>query len=145
MPARQKWEGKCPQLEMRFSRDDPVRRGNQLRRPDFPQISVLRSLAQTWKATGTLGPLDRCPKPIESAKEGSSSQSGPRRSVRTLWKTIERDLIAFAIETYQRSKCPNSRDVRDRRLQRFTAGVSHGARRCRTSQVRLSRFKYILG
>jgi len=99
MLGQQKWEGNVRQLENAIFRAMILSDGNQLRPSDFPQISGLTpAMAQTVEATDA-SPLDRLVPANESDEEGSVSVLDREGHLRTL-EDIERDLIAFAIETY---------------------------------------------
>lgn len=99
MLGQQKWEGNVRQLENAVFRAMILSDGNQLRPSDFPQISGLTpAMAQAVEATDA-SPLDRLVPANESDEEGSVSVLDREGHLRTL-EDIERDLIAFAIETY---------------------------------------------
>lgn len=99
MLGQQPWEGNVRQLENAIFRAMILSDGNQLRPSDFPQISGLTpAMAQAVEATDA-GPLDRLVPANESDEDGSVSVLDREGHLRTL-EDIERDLIAFAIETY---------------------------------------------
>lgn len=99
MLGQQPWEGNVRQLENAIFRAMILSDGNQLRPSDFPQISGLTpAMAQAVEATDA-SPLDRLVPANESDEEGAVSVLDREGHLRTL-EDIERDLIAFAIETY---------------------------------------------
>jgi DNA-binding NtrC family response regulator len=100
MLSTQEWKGNVRQLENTIFRAMILSDGNKLRPQDFPQISgLLPDMAK--------GLEDEDRDPLESLVPANESEDGGAVTVldreghlRTL-DDIERDLIAFAIETYQ--------------------------------------------
>ncbi|MGB6231687.1 MAG: sigma-54 dependent transcriptional regulator [Litorimonas sp.] len=91
------WKGNVRQLENTIFRAMILSDGHQLRPSDFPQISGLTPAMAALDAEA--GPLDRLV-PAEEPEEDSAVTVLDRQGhLRTL-EDIERDLIAFAIETY---------------------------------------------
>lgn len=94
----QEWKGNVRQLENTIFRAMILSDGNQLHPSDFPQISGLTpTMNQSFEAKSD--PLERLVPSVQSEEEGAVSVLDREGHLRTL-EDIERDLIAFAIETY---------------------------------------------
>ncbi|MGB3457635.1 MAG: sigma-54 dependent transcriptional regulator [Litorimonas sp.] len=95
--CQQEWKGNVRQLENTIFRAMILSDGNKLRPQDFPQMSGgLPYLVDTEDRTA----LDALVPANESEDTGAVSVLDREGHLRTL-EDIERDLIAFAIETYQ--------------------------------------------
>ena len=100
MLGEQEWKGNVRQLENTIFRAMILSDGKQLCPSDFPQISgLMPAMAQVQNPTNA-SPLDHLVPANESDADGSVSVLDREGHLRTL-EDIERDLIAFAIETYQ--------------------------------------------
>jgi DNA-binding NtrC family response regulator len=97
--AAHEWKGNVRQLENKIFRAMILSDGNQLRPNDFPQISGLMPMMTQMPEDGDLNPLDSLVPANESEDTGAVSVLDREGHLRTL-EDIERDLIAFAIETY---------------------------------------------
>lgn len=99
MLATHEWKGNVRQLENMIFRAMILSDGNHLRPSDFPQISgLIPQMAQIIDGED-LNPLDSLVPANESDDKGAVSVLDREGHLRTL-EDIERDLIAFAIETY---------------------------------------------
>ena len=97
--AAHDWKGNVRQLENMIFRAMILSDGNHLRPSDFPQISgLIPKMAQTIEDEDK-NPLDSLFPANESDELGAVSVLDREGHLRTL-EDIERDLIAFAIETY---------------------------------------------
>ena len=96
----QEWKGNVRQLENTIFRAMILSDGNKLRPQDFPQLSGL--MPDMARATPEKEPdaLESLVPANESEEGGAVSLLDREGHLRTL-EDIERDLIAFAIETYQ--------------------------------------------
>ncbi|MGJ8560026.1 MAG: sigma-54-dependent transcriptional regulator [Litorimonas sp.] len=100
MLATHEWKGNVRQLENMIFRAMILSDGNQLRPSDFPQISgLMPMMAQIVDEGGERNPIDSLVPANESDDNGAVSLLDREGHLRTL-EDIERDLIAFAIETY---------------------------------------------
>jgi len=99
MLAKHEWKGNVRQLENTIFRAMILSDGVQLRPCDFPQISGLMP-SMTMAAEDTdRDAIDSLVPANESEDDGAVSVLDREGHLRTL-EDIERDLIAFAIETY---------------------------------------------
>jgi DNA-binding NtrC family response regulator len=99
MLAAHDWKGNVRQLENMIFRAMILSDGNHLRPSDFPQISgLIPKMAQIMEEEDK-NPLDSLFPANESDELGAVSVLDREGHLRTL-EDIERDLIAFAIETY---------------------------------------------
>lgn len=89
------WKGNVRQLENTVFRAMILSDGNVLRPNDFPQISGLMPTMDIAEP----GPLDSLVMRVPEPDDGNVSVMDREGHLRTL-EDIERDLIAFAIETY---------------------------------------------
>ncbi|WP_298913724.1 sigma-54 dependent transcriptional regulator [uncultured Algimonas sp.] len=94
------WKGNVRQLENMIFRAMILSDGHQLRPQDFPQISGLSPSLAPQPDPLDRDPLDRLVPANESEDRTAVSVMDREGHLRTL-EDIERDLIAFAIETYQ--------------------------------------------
>jgi DNA-binding NtrC family response regulator len=99
MLATHEWKGNVRQLENMIFRAMILSDGNHLRPSDFPQISGLMPLMSQIVEDGDRDALDSLVPANESEDTGAVSVLDREGHLRTL-EDIERDLIAFAIETY---------------------------------------------
>lgn len=99
MLATHDWKGNVRQLENMVFRAMILSDGNQLRPCDFPQISGLIPMMAQIDEGADGNPLDSLVPANESDDNGAVSLLDREGHLRTL-EDIERDLIAFAIETY---------------------------------------------
>ncbi|GHA81216.1 sigma-54-dependent Fis family transcriptional regulator [Algimonas arctica] len=99
MLATHEWKGNVRQLENMIFRAMILSDGNHLRPSDFPQISGLMPLMSQIVEDGDRDALESLVPANESEDTGAVSVLDREGHLRTL-EDIERDLIAFAIETY---------------------------------------------
>ncbi|GLQ19624.1 sigma-54-dependent transcriptional regulator [Algimonas porphyrae] len=97
--AAHDWKGNVRQLENTVFRAMILSDGHLLRPSDFPQISGLTPAMAQPVETADAAPLDRLVPETESALDSAVALMDREGHLRTL-EDIERDLIAFAIETY---------------------------------------------
>lgn len=99
MLAAHDWKGNVRQLENTVFRAMILSDGHLLRPSDFPQISGLTPAMATPIETADAAPLDRLVPSEDSQIDSAVAVIDREGHLRTL-EDIERDLIAFAIETY---------------------------------------------
>lgn len=99
MLATHEWKGNVRQLENMIFRAMILSDGNTLKPSDFPQISGLMPMMAQIIDEADRNPLDSLVPANESEEAGAVSVLDREGHLRTL-EDIERDLIAFAIETY---------------------------------------------
>lgn len=99
MLATHEWKGNVRQLENMIFRAMILSDGNHLKPSDFPQISGLMPMMAQIIDDGDRNPLDSLVPANESDDTINVSVLDREGHLRTL-EDIERDLIAFAIETY---------------------------------------------